>query len=198
MFLRGYGSQSFTQENGWMQGVTSTNHKSGELNSIQGDAFRPAFGFLGQLAMTEHLAGFPYSYFDKISIGGFPDELNPEDPVAREYNAELGSPGPCHISFPMIDSSDLLANNEWGATTDDFSNTWASGDLGWGAALTQYKYSLSGNSKDGFSLEEEEIHPQLTFAFTTQDLEIDLGRQMATSNEIRPVNIAVRYFIKAR
>ena len=40
LFLRGYGEQSHTQNNGSMVGNTATTHKSGELGKVQGDAIR--------------------------------------------------------------------------------------------------------------------------------------------------------------
>ena len=44
MFLRGYGSQSFTQINGTLTGSTATTHASGNLGAIQGDAIRNMTG----------------------------------------------------------------------------------------------------------------------------------------------------------
>ena len=46
MFLRGYGSQGFSQINGSLNGLTTTIYKSGYLNEIQGDAIRPIKGDL--------------------------------------------------------------------------------------------------------------------------------------------------------
>ena len=40
LFLRGYGSQSYAQNNGSTIGVTSTTHTSGALGQVQGDAIR--------------------------------------------------------------------------------------------------------------------------------------------------------------
>ncbi|MDY5044992.1 phage tail protein [Phascolarctobacterium sp.] len=50
MFLRGYGSQSFIQNNGSIVGNTTTVHSSGSLGMIQGDATRVvqgSFSFAG-------------------------------------------------------------------------------------------------------------------------------------------------------
>ena len=44
LFLRGYGSQAHTQNNGSTVGVTSTLHESGSLGAIQGDATRRVIG----------------------------------------------------------------------------------------------------------------------------------------------------------
>ncbi len=45
MFLRGYGSQSHSQNNGTTVGVTSTTHSSGSLGSVQGDSVREIYGY---------------------------------------------------------------------------------------------------------------------------------------------------------
>ena len=44
LFLRGYGSQSYAQNNGSTVGYTSTTHSSGELGQVQGDATRQITG----------------------------------------------------------------------------------------------------------------------------------------------------------
>ena len=44
LFLRGYGSQSHSQDNGTTVGVTATLHESGRLGTIQGDATRKVSG----------------------------------------------------------------------------------------------------------------------------------------------------------
>ena len=41
LFLRGYGSQTYAQNNGSTVGITSTTHSSGALGKVQGDALRP-------------------------------------------------------------------------------------------------------------------------------------------------------------
>jgi hypothetical protein len=41
LFLRGYGSQVHSQNNGSTVGITSTTHSSGALGQVQGDALRP-------------------------------------------------------------------------------------------------------------------------------------------------------------
>ncbi|WP_071595815.1 hypothetical protein [Anaeromusa acidaminophila] len=44
MFLRGYGSQTYSQVNGTLNGVTVTNYSSNTLGTIQGDAIRNITG----------------------------------------------------------------------------------------------------------------------------------------------------------
>ena len=47
LFLRGYGSQSYAQNNGSTVGYTSTTHSSGALGQVQGDAMREVWGTMG-------------------------------------------------------------------------------------------------------------------------------------------------------
>ena len=54
-FLRGYGSQTYTQANGTGVGDTATTYTSGELLTVQGDAMRKLYGTLpvGGVAGTD-------------------------------------------------------------------------------------------------------------------------------------------------
>lgn len=56
VFLRGYGSQTYFQNNGSIVGYTPTTHSSGELGELQGDAIRKLetgeFGFSTDQWMT--------------------------------------------------------------------------------------------------------------------------------------------------
>ncbi len=52
MFLRGYGSQAHSQNNGTTIGITSTTHASGNLGAIQGDAARKIWGTMGNSVAT--------------------------------------------------------------------------------------------------------------------------------------------------
>ena len=47
LFLRGYGSQAYTQNNGTTVGLTATLHTSGALGTVQGDAIRNISGNAG-------------------------------------------------------------------------------------------------------------------------------------------------------
>lgn len=66
-----------------------------------------------------------------------------------------------------------------------------------------YRYELSGDKESGYSLVErvedsppEDYHIQYNTAFTA--IEHLAGLVSPVSNEIRPLNTAVRYFIRAR
>ena len=47
LFLRGYGSQAYAQNNGSTVGVTSTLYASGQLGQVQGDGNRRFTGTIG-------------------------------------------------------------------------------------------------------------------------------------------------------
>ena len=47
LFLRGYGSQSYAQNNGSSVGITTTTHSSGALGQVQGDSTRNVAGTIG-------------------------------------------------------------------------------------------------------------------------------------------------------
>ena len=118
LFLRGYGSQSHTQQNGSSVGVTSTTHTSGALGYVQGDAARRVWGDLAEQIQ----------------------QMNPGEVRA------------------------------WGAVIYRAHNSWASGNhqeiqnIGWRKANT----------------------------------ELDTSLATPTDNENRPVNMAVRYLVRAR
>jgi hypothetical protein len=44
LFLRGYGAQSYSQNNGSTVGITATTYQSGNLRAVQGDAIRNVKG----------------------------------------------------------------------------------------------------------------------------------------------------------
>ena len=53
LFLRGYGSQAYVQNNGTTVGLTSTLHQSGALGQVQGDAIRDISGEAGNWATPD-------------------------------------------------------------------------------------------------------------------------------------------------
>lgn len=110
MFLRGLGSQNYSQNNGSEVGTTFTTYASGSLGVIQGDAIRNIKGTIGEVL---------HGYTGDMSDGAF-------------YGSAYF----------------------------------------YGRTYPEGKYNS---------------------AFT----KIDVSRVVPTANEIRPVNIAVRYFIRA-
>lgn len=57
VFLRGYGTQSFAQENGSLNGITTTNYSSLNLGEMQGDATRSITGSIIQYKGAEAMGG---------------------------------------------------------------------------------------------------------------------------------------------
>jgi hypothetical protein len=57
LFLRGYGSQAYAQNNGSTVGVTDTLHTSGSLGTVQGDAMRNITGNLNYVGGPSTPAG---------------------------------------------------------------------------------------------------------------------------------------------
>jgi len=68
LFLRGFGTQSFSQNNGSTVGVTSTLHESGALKAVQGDAGRNITGYFPADIVWSHL--FPYAGGAFYDAGG--------------------------------------------------------------------------------------------------------------------------------
>ena len=166
VFLRGAGSQTFSQDNGQFTS-SSTTYSSGSIGVIQGDSMRRLHAKTGVIQYGEN-DGFDGGNFMKIagaSLFGMP-----------EY--ELGG--------------------RWG--TRHYYNF-----------LPYMKYTLSGDAESGYSLSSSVE----TFDFTTatslwlDNIDISpglggfsLGWDSAwgapTANEIRPVNVAVKYYIRAK
>lgn len=178
MFLRGHGSQSYSQNNG--DAPSNTTHTSGNVGQIQGDAMRVMYTNLGGnqwggtfdpfVSLDQHLGVFEVKLGNNTGVSSYPRmRLDPRINVTTS--------GPFDL------------------------------DLGWYNALTKWKYTLNysvssdedGNQViDSIELNEEEIHPDLVFYDASTELIFDNSLQMATDNEIRPVNVAVKFFIKAR
>ena len=127
LFLRGYGSQAHTKNNGVNIGVTETIHTSGALGTVQGDATRESGG-----------TGY-------ISIASAQD---------------LGN-------FALLDGGGVFSKSINSMRTFPPSGQNMIGDL-------HNKY----------------------YGFESR-VEMNLNNAMPTSNEIRPVNMAVRYLIRA-
>lgn len=119
MFLRGYGSQDHTKNNGSLIGNTATNHASGGIGAIQGDTIRNATGIVG--VNTERVVNRTTGLFSG---------------VVNSSAAKPKSPRMEYFASPVM-----------------WNFTWA---------------------------------------------DLNFSRQIPTANEIRPVNMAVRYLIRSR
>lgn len=131
LFLRGYGEQSHTQNNGTNVGETKTIHTSGTLGTIQGDAVR--------------LSGNKGSFGFRIQATGASGN-------------------------PFVPLGHFVADGVFSTTIDNsvqmlYINSW----LSWAGSSKRYSSTVN----------------------------FDLSNSTPTSNEIRPVNMAVRYLIRA-
>lgn len=137
MFLRGYGNQNHTKNNGSQIGNTNTNHASGQIGIVQGDSIRNFTGNINDYAIGDARTGWP-----EASLGG-----------ARYYDG-------------IINRYHNRAR-------------WARLD---GAR----KY----NTSDGY---DKRVNVGF-FAFAN----LNASYGLPTANEVRPVNMAIRYLIKTR
>ena len=164
MFLRGAGSQSFTQDNGDLNETgNNTVYSSGSIGSIQGDGMRRLYGGAGPFQFT-----------------------NPN-------NIEYGIYGN-YMKFAGVGGSHELGFG-------------SSGSVGPFAPIPYMEYSLSGDPESGYTLSSsinyfEGISTLTEYsdstAWTTMWVGWDSSWAAPTANEIRPVNIAVKYYIRAK
>ena len=158
MFLRGYGSQSFSQNNGIVaEGGNNTTYKSGEVGKIQGDGIRhfwANFGSLyGQIVSSDMSKNSFYSVQNYTGLAYVSNSLAPSDHQTIEYAV---------------------------VTPNNYDR--------WLEALKYWKCG-EGYIIPPFNVSQGHIAPDYLF---------DSRRGLPTANEIRPVNVAVRYYIKAK
>lgn len=156
VFLRGYGSRTFSQNNG-TNTASSTTYSSGAVGAIQGDATRRDYGYIGDLLGT----------------------------VKTSY----GAGGP-----PNGDS--------YGNMT-----LWAAQLVKWSYSDLYVTYQLSGSSDSGYDLIEYQHNDDRDIGL--QDSSVNHGTTAVfvgwdnklvcpVDNEIRPINTAVKFLVKAR
>lgn len=161
VFLRGYGSRSFSQNNG-KNADSSTTYKSGELGSVQGDSMRKFLGMTG---------GFDY---DMRTINAAIRAQNNQKYNIFEHSVD--SSVKRSIISTDVTAGDTLRNNGMGYVT----------------------YSLSGSKDSGYWLSETYHSFPVRYTHMQVIQNLDSTRVLPTDNEIRPINMAVKYFIKAR
>lgn len=73
-------------------------------------------------------------------------------------------------------------------------------DMGnaWTTNYPRFRYTLNGSKDAGYTLDERVEYPPNTYQGRGVDLEFDVSRVWPVSNEFRPANVAVKYYIKAR
>ncbi|MBO6293932.1 MAG: tail fiber protein [Selenomonas sp.] len=174
MFLRGSGSQSFTQFNGYKKGNSSTTYSSGLVGEIQGDAIRLLRGFGDRYFLS----------FDLHSNG------MTSYPVSSSwYYRNSGIDGDCWIN---------AGESPWGAHIGNLQN------MKFPFNPKHYKYRLEGSGGEYayYSLSEYTSPPDSDEAISVKASLADIGFSSDIvapyDNEIRPVNMAVKYYIRAK
>ena len=174
MFLRGAGSQNFSQNNGVITG-SNTTYASGNVGEIQGDSARL---FLG-------------------STGNRP--LMISDSSYRAVNTSL---------YPewYINSDTGNHTSGWGTMKrDDYGSPSRPFSIFLYTSPKHYKYSLScsgGKDSHSCSLSEHtssvESDEGTYLPIFASNIGMDTRFMWPTANEFRPVNIAVKYYIRAK
>lgn len=167
MFLRGAGSQSFSQNNGTLSSNTTT-YSSGNVGEIQGDGLRRLWGSTGPIMYTA--AGNTNTTIE----GNF---------VLMNDISHYGS---------------YYAQFELGK---GYIDPW----IGNFAPIPYLEYSLEGSKESGYSLSStvkyivvETIPEFYSPGWGSHTIGWDSAKSTPTANEIRPVNIAVKYYIRAK
>lgn len=156
VFLRGYGSQRYSQNNGNQIGNTSTNYSSGNLGSIQGDATREFMTWATGLWASNLIHGHPIDNAGSTS------------------------------RWRWLHNYSLIPKHGIGNT-----------ESGHVYRYTYTPESCGENGCSGGSLNERVIDVPYS-DYSEWGWVMAHSEAMPTANEIRPINIAVRYFIKAK
>ena len=187
VFLRGYGSQVASVNQGSYWGNRSQTYFSESLGKIQNDTQRKTWANTGTTVLWSEA-----DYYATLSL-----------PVAflalgiGEYHFVTHP----NIGYYSIDSSGAISsqtgimdfNPEQKHAADYFHGT------AWLMTQPPKKYHLEGDSESGYNLVEEDDRSsgrEQFMALGDWAYWPEVGLPMSSEN--RPVNIAVRYFIKAR
>ena len=167
MFLRGYGSQSYSQNNGEFSS-SSTTYSSGSIGQIQGDGMRRLYGGWGAIQFASNDNNL-YGNFMKVA----------------------------GISYFGLSKYEL-GHGIWGVTHT-------------GVHIPYMEYSISGDEENGYLLNSSvsffDFETKVPGEFLLNSTDDGLGAfsigwdssfGAPTSNEIRSVNVAVKFMIKAK
>ena len=180
MFLRGYGEQQYTQING------SLSYYDANGNLVNG--YNIPSTTIHKSASIGEIQG------DSMRHMYFPTDYSPMrvDNLYDFINVDAGQNW-YHRSYP---SGGGTAN----ATYSENSQLY---NIYYPLKPYHYRYELSGDSKSGYSLtERREDSPSEDFVLQNNTIftatEHDSSIITPTSNEIRPVNVTVKFMIKAK
>ena len=199
MFLRGYGSQTVNAYQGVMNGYSNQTYHSGGLGKVQTDQNRD---------MIAHVGGA--AFIDYVDLSYFRNALNYPAPFTDGYNQWYsggygGGSGPAW-KIPYRNGSLTGESGGFFTNAKNPSHYW---QKMWVMTKPPHKYSLSGGGCSGHGdggfycppptlseYDDNESGEWHEVAVTAAAI-YNAG-SMPTGTEIQPVNIAVRYFIKAR
>ena len=178
IFLRGYGSQTTSVPQGILLGNGSQTYSSDSLGEIQGDAIRPI-----------HLYGENWLMWNAQSY------------YSRDRSTRIlsGFPPTWQYSIPEYQDSNQSSFLNW----DDGNSE----EIIWVLKQPPKKYRLDGNNCSGgescsgssLSLSEEDDNESGREMFVASPRWAGHSDVLNPySSENRPINIAVKYFIKAR
>ena len=176
VFLRGLGN--ITTPDSY---YGSVNHSSDSLSMVQGDSSRELDGDVG------------YLIYGSATHGGDGGGVGFHPPGSQLMSKNQPFWHPDHSLASQIYSYAIPQSNysDYEYYSTSYSNFWYN-------ALTKYEYTLEGDKDIGYSLSKKEIHPALLFGNSSGAVYFDVSRVWPVSHEFRPVNKAVKYFIKAK
>ena len=191
VFLRGYGSQAAVTNQGSLNGNSRQTYSSDVLGKVQGDAIRPIRGQWG--GMFHDTRGWLETALPHFALRGSTDAYY-SYPYASDPNKVVESDGYiyayCSTYELFFGGQALFDNNVWVLKQPPKKYRLDGDNCSGGESCSGSSLSLA-EEDDTESGEYHQVWAPSDMAFWS-----DLSTPGA--HEDRPVNIAVRYFIKAR
>lgn len=186
--LRGYGSQTAVTPQGLIVGNQSQTYQSGPLGAVQGDSTRLEYNRGGRwLAVNDRET---YLDSNRINMDGILRRIGINDNIQRNQVSNNGN-SVADAEMSTINSSVFQGTKGKGLEGKYF----------WIMTKPPKKYSLSGHGGDyayyGLNESEDTETGEYLFGYTNI-WESWNSLSLPVDSEIRPVNKAVRFFVKAR
>ena len=203
VFLRGYGTKNHSKRNDDYNGISNTSHRSGAIGEVQGDTGRRFVAYIGH--PTGLGSGYDADEWGYRSSGTVAIE---NGAVITRDPWDMGNGNSSGVVYGVA-STPIIYNQVSPTSTNSTHSTW-------GDALVKYRYTMScsggggsggdddgGDGGDGgggtsCTLQEEQIDPVIPFESQGEDIIIDTELKWPIGNEFRPVNVAVKFMIKAK
>ena len=115
------------------------------------------------------------------------------------YSSNLGIAYlPTHSQHPV--AIPMLGGTDWLSPSGSGFKFSSQNAMGGGEPYKRYRYSLSGHGGENasYSLVESVEYPQFTAYCRVGAYALESKKMLPTDNEIRPINIAVKYHIRAK